>query len=342
MRNNPSTTDILQDSLEFTEGCRVNALAGAEDVLMWMHKVCLMPKLQGQLDLSRVKFCQALDTLGIRLNGKPLTCGPQIWACGRYAFNPDLRASWGSLACCAPSINEMTKLKLLVGAAETFTSEKGEVVSELLIWVFDGLHNGIIFREMLDKELSINFLTGKGKNPTGLAHVHFKKYQLLAHITQVHRDNMAKCSEKTTPAAGGNVLGKLASPALLKEHFTPPHFEPKLSEDWDDEEAEPSEKRGISFHCGDQFTDFRKTLVDPMEIALADILFDLHGSRFDQEILQEAQAHSNHSSNQAQKGLDGLLRSGGTETKTELQKAFLLYLEAYQSKPKYFINFLRS
>jgi hypothetical protein len=335
MRVSPSPQEMVQDSLDFSEMCRVNNLAGSDDLFIWMGKICLLPALgqilAGPVHPPRSLFVQTLDRLKLSWKGQKLTCGQSLWLCSQYVRDEGLKDAWLALVGIAPGFNTLDKLFRMLQAGEAWTGEKGGEVLSLMIWAWQSCHNLILFREILEKDCTVLGLVGRGKGP-GLLQAMFVKRDLATALNAVYTENRVKAGLEVGGGGSPEVWVKLGTPMALKQHFAPPVYHPKLSEDWEEDEEEPHSKNGIQHYCKDQYEEWLKTLTEPMDSTLAELLFGLHGKRWDDLVEELATNASNQLPADRQRAITAALH-GGTGAKTDLQQTFEAFQEAYQSKP---------
>ena len=336
MRVGPTSAQVLRDSLDFSEACRVNDLAGADDLFIWMSKVCSMDTVQkilaGPVHPPRSLFVNTIDALKLTWKGQKLSCAQSMWVCSQYLFHREIKAAWLALVGCAPTFNTLDKLYRVFQCSEAWTGEKGEDVCPLLAWVMQFCHNMILFREVLEKDCTGFGLFGRGKNP-GLLHGLLVKHDLRNALMDIYTENRTKAG--LGGGAFSEVWQKLGPPLALKQNFAPPGYSPKLADDWEEAEDEPNFKNGIAHYCEPQFQEWQKTLTEPMDSTLADILFGLHGKRFNEVVQELAMTHTQGQTvGEWQRAISAALRGGTSDNpKTDLQTAFDAFQEAYQNKP---------
>ena len=327
------------DAFEYSERCRVAHLAESDDIFRWMSKVLQFPSLAPYtVGATCVKFCSALEKLNLTWLGRPLTSGKSFWICAPYVMDPRLKQAWQEVVALIPQLNGITLIYGMIQKAESWSGEKGDDVVDHLVWAFQSLINLVVFREICPKDATYICLLGcQGKRKDtyqiGLLQTLWYKKALLAHIQASHEENLRKAG-LLLAAQDSEVLVKLGSPSAFRRYFTPFGYKKDIKDDWDYEERHEG-ARGITFHCKEVFHKWLRELRDPMDQALAVLLFHLHGRSFDKELRDLASGYANQSHGEAQKARDKALMTAdrSSETDTALQEAFRLYVNACMRKP---------
>ena len=350
MRLGATHGEILRDTLDFSEMCRMNDLAASEDILLWMKTVCKLPILAELLENkshpSRKVFAKAVDSLNLVWFGKRLSCEQSIWTCSQYVSEDSIIQPWLSLVSLAPQMNELNRVWKLFQVGETWTNDKGPEVTELLSWSFDYIHNLIKFREVLSKDCTTLAVHGKhkdGQGRPGIIHQAFLKHDMMKVIKGLHIANRRKLGVSDEDAPSG-VWEKLGNPEAFRQNFAPTHYDHlrETGEDLEENELGVDNggkgQSGLAHHCSDKFNDYTKTLTEGMEIQFANILFELHCTRFDDIICDIAGQHMVATTTTAKlhaitAALYGDRKAAGGGNNSELAVAFAAFQEAFLSKP---------
>ena len=340
MRLDPSKTEVMQESLDFSESCRVNNLAGSDDLFIWMGKVCAVPSLakllEGPVHPPRSLFQNTLKELKLTWKGAPLSCGQSLWSCSQYVLDADLKKAWLNLVGCSPNFNTLDKLYRMIQTAESWTGEKGQDVLNLLVWAWSACHNLIVFREVLEKDCTATGLFGRTPKTIGIIQALFVKRELCVTLLGIYKDHQAKMGGPISPTGGcEEIWSKLGTPEAVKQHFAPTGYCPKQSDDWEEDEDDPKFQCGIIYWCTGKFTEWQKTLTEPMDSTFAEILFGLHGKRWDRivSVLATNRCSGQLSHGDQQKASLAAFFRSPTETRSDLHIAFDAFQEAVHSKP---------
>ena len=311
-------------------------MAGADDVMTWIQKVISIPSVKNAIKQPVRKFAEHLSTLQLRHDGKNVTCADTIKTCAPYAEDIAVRRAWSLLKSITTKLNEVSKLRGIFHLANSMANSvegENDEARLLVSWGFGYLFNAIYFREILEKDVTMNFLLGsKSKGNIGWMYIIFLKFYIIKYLIATHGANLSKCDGGATDGTNGSRISQVfENPSVFREKFQAGGYTPVLLAEFDVDEDVGA--RGIAYHCDDEFSKFRASLDDNFGEAMANLLFGLMTKRFDTILLTVLNDCEEISGLTSHSGLEGILRPKTADGATELQKCFKVYLSAYAAKP---------
>ena len=297
IRCNPSVTDILRDSLDFSDSAVTTALACTDDIMTWFAKVCSIPSVRSMQDqgaISRKRFQEHLNDICVKYKGKSVLFAQAIQTCSPYFNDPCVMDAWSELLRIAPKMNEATKIMKFCALAGRFTAGNHDEASRLIIWGMQVLANHIYFNDMLDEDTNVRTLIGKGKNVCGMMHVIFSKFYIVQHLLSAHECNVAQLSN-TGPTTGSLSMideQSFRTPGTFRKQF---EQEEKAEPDGQEEEVAPDgqenakpgyrARHGFRYYYKDMFISKTSKLL-PSVATITNLLFELMTPKHDASIIK--------------------------------------------------------
>ena len=203
MRVGSSKDQLLADSLGWSEQLRVEALAGCDDVMEMVSKVCQMQAFtegtKGNVQMSAVlKTCA---DWGLRWHGKPIE--RQTWNAIQsimpFCRDGAVLSALAEIKCVYPEIDRLTTLSKICKVATTFF--KGSFLCHefqekpapglALEWAFHWFYYGLQFGDFEKGEVNIPFLVGRVVSEVGSFQVFFRKLQGLDFVWRHYQTSPA-------------------------------------------------------------------------------------------------------------------------------------------------------
>ena len=292
MRLAPSKTEMICDSLQWSDLLRAHAIAGCDDVLAFAQKLNGLAEFQESRNKPMSNQVQLLQDFGLRWDGALIQRQHLMKLLNILPFceDPFLIAAWNKLIGPFGEINKLTMMGRICGAAKAFLKgtfflpelhAKSSCVTGLG-WALEWLYVTTISGDADKSKMSANHLLGEKSNDVGGMHVFFRKLQLLDVIWHSHR-----ASQKYDSAIGEALWDKFRSPCVFLQSFAPPDFWELVEAIAAGQDTKHGENKGICVWLDTPFNEFLQTLPGEVAVSLAELLYGLMTTQFDLEILGE-------------------------------------------------------
>ena len=306
-------------------------IAGCDDCMTFVLKVCKMPAFDGAQDLSNTVMIKVCDTFSLRWQGKPIEKHTWIAIAGIIPFCQDdaILSSLSEVKRLFPKIDELTKLSKICRAASSFI--KGTFLNEefqdsrsaniAMQWGFQWLQNYIMFANVELADLTNNKLVGAKTSEVGFLQTCWRKLQIVDFAWKHYRSSAIH-----DPEVGKMLWEKFANPNVFISWATAPDF---WKRDLSVAQVFLSGQKGVSHWTMTSFHEFcKKQLPSQAVVAYAEILFGLMCDQFDLECLAHVADHPDG----GQSDFDGISRlmhgTGSGSSTNQLTTAWNKYLLA--------------
>jgi hypothetical protein len=297
MRVSPSCEQLIADSLNWSEQLRTASLAGCDDVLGFVAKICKMPSFmstaRGDVPISTVtKMC---NDWGLRWQGKAIerNTWTHMQCIMPFAGDEAVITAIGEIKRMWPEVDKLTVVGKVCKAASSFI-KGGFIIEEFqdsraptlaLRYALTWFQLALLFGDVEKKQVHGNFLVGDRATDVGIMQVHFRKLQGLDVVWKHYRSSAAY-----SPEVGNALWEKFSSPLVFANSFAADDFWKK---DW--EAGFVNGQKGLGYWTTEKFQKFCAGLPGQTSVALAELLYGHMTSTFDMQYLANAQNHADGS-----------------------------------------------
>jgi hypothetical protein len=283
MRAAPSPDQLLADSLNWSEQLRAKAIAGCDDVMEMVSKMCQMPAFidgkKGNIQATvALKVCKEW---GLRWQGKNIE--KQTWLAIQsimpFCQDDAILSAIGDIKTLYADIDKLTTLSKLCKVASSF--HKGSFLIDefqekppsaiALQWAFTWFYHYLQFGDCERGQVSNNFLVGRVQAEVGTVQVFFRKLQVLDFLWRHYRTSLA-----FDPEVGQRLWDKFSSMTVFVSWATASDF-------WKREAntAFPNGQKGAIYWTMGNFIKFCETLPSQAAVAFAELLHGMMTTQFD-------------------------------------------------------------
>jgi len=326
-------TLVLLDSLSYSEDLRVVGEATADNVMTFCEKAARIPEVKN-MQGPMAKMEGAFRELGIRYGGSPIsTSGIQtIFAVSPYTHSAPLREAFAALLPLTNGkFNNQTMMLRLAQAAKLFFNNDLTLSVKGWLFFFEYYWCSLSYQIILEKEVNVAHVIGKGKKSMGVVHIIWRKQQLIHWLEQTHALNLLKAFGHDAGKDNPTLWGYFKSPRAFSHRFLGKEFTLPLPLD-DAGEAPEGSTHGIRKCTATKIEEYRKTL-ECHDAAMLTLLWGIMAEDWDPDFIALVQDEQANDIRQPWENWLRISEDAKDKEPREAQTAYAEYMETIYAKP---------